>query len=103
MRAARAIGPLGHLRHQQGALDRLGDVVVHPAVQAALDFRPHRVGGEREDRQIGLPAAERADLTGGGHAVLVRHAQIHQDQRRFNPGDLLHRFLSVMSHVHLGA
>ena len=83
------------------ALQRLGEVVVHPGGETPLAIAGHRVGGEGDDRRP--PVRPRlllqpANLRGRRVAVHLWHLAVHQDRvdpplfpRRHRPNAVRHR------------
>src|SRR5918993_1937967 len=59
------------------AMDRLGQIVVHPGGEALLAVALHRVRCHRNDRRAARPKAL-PDQAGGLEAVEFRHLHIHQ-------------------------
>ena len=83
---------------QQVAGDRLGQVVVHARVQAALAVAGHGVGGHGHDRQVahgGLAGFDLAPAAGGRVTVQHRHLAVHQHQVVGVAGHLRQRDLAV--------
>ena len=55
--AARRVQPDAQQREQLLGVDRLGDVVGRAGLDALLAVALHRLGGERDDRQVREPLA----------------------------------------------
>ncbi len=83
---------------KQVRIDRLGDVVVHAFLQAALPFLGHRMGGHGDDRQA-VVALVGADSDGRLVAVHDRHLHVHQhdiERGRVTFRDFLDRLAAVV-------
>src|SRR5262249_9710956 len=59
-------------------VDRLGHIIPCPRLDALLTIALHRLGGDRDDRDV-LESRIPPDLPRGLHAVHLRHHDVHQD------------------------
>ncbi len=67
---------------QCAEIQRLGEVIIHPGLQALVPVAGHGMGGQGNDGEVvTLYIASRiANLTGGLEAVHAGHLNIHEDQ-----------------------
>ena len=102
---ARSRDPHPQQREQQLDIDRLGDIVGRAGIEALLPVALHRLGGHRDQRQIGK-LRPLADLLHGLVAVHFRHHDV--DQRDIDARRLLEDEDAVLSplgveHLHIVA
>ena len=77
VRGGLRLEPLAERREQHRHVDRLGDVIVHPGLEAALALAGHRVRGHRDHWRHGI-APVAPDLARGLESVHHRHLAVHQ-------------------------
>ena len=58
--------------------DRLRHVVVHPRIQVFFLRAVHRMGSERNDRNVAFGRGQRTDLLRRLHAVQLGHLHVHE-------------------------
>ncbi|MNT76319.1 hypothetical protein D3C86_1954480 [compost metagenome] len=79
---------------QVGAFEGFGQVIIHACRQAGLAIALQGIGGEGDDRYIGL-VGEAANLPGGFIAIHDRQAAIHQDGGKVLALDALQRLGAI--------
>ena len=89
-------------------LDRLGDVIVHPSLQATLAITRHGIGGHGDDIHLtkiignhpATPHLARPDRFCCFNTVHHRHLHIHEDQIKMTVLKALHGFSTVIGQRH---
>lgn len=98
------VAPALQSSFEVGRRVRLGDVVVHAGVEAAVLILAHGIGGERDDGR--MPALGQLALADGARrflAIHLRHLTIHENEIVAVPGGALAGDDTVLGNFHFAA